>query len=324
MKKVLITQWLPDSAKEGVPDGVELVHPPRENPEYTAETLRDAIADADGVLTILTRMPRELIDIGKKLQAIGNFGVGFDNIDYKYAGSKGICVVNTPNSVMHPTAEITIGLIIAAVRGLVRYDRELRTRKRVSMTTFPVEDSSLYGKTLGLVGFGRIGKTVARKAKGMGMRIIYHDVIRADETVERELETSLHDFDALLRTADIISMHCPYTTKNHHLMNEHAFSLMKPTAYFVNTARGPIHDEKALAAALRSGRIKGAGLDVFEDEPEILPELFELDNVAMVPHIGTSAYDVRVAMCVESLGGIYSCLHGGRPANVVNLDFFPK
>ena len=324
MKKVLVTQWLPESAKKDTPDGFELIHPPKDNPIYTPEALRDAVSDADGVLTILTRMPKELIDAAGKLRAIGNFGVGFDNIDYMYAGSKGIFVVNTPNSVMHPTAEVAMGLIIAATRGLVRHDRALRVAKRVTMEAFPEDDTMLYGKMLGVVGFGRIGKAVARKAKGMGMRILYHDVIKADAEIEQELETSLCDLDTLLKTSDVVTMHCPYTPENHHLMNERAFSLMKPSAYFINSARGPVHDEKALAAALRTGGIKGAGLDVFEDEPEILPELFDLDNLIMVPHVGTSAFDVRVAICRESLGGIYACLSGDMPSNIVNLDYFPK
>lgn len=329
MKKILINQWIPDEVARRFRDQVVLDYPTHEKNRYSYEEYKAKLPEYEGALVVTAVADKPLLEAASNLEVIANLGVGYNNIDYVFAGQRGIYVVNAPTTVTHPTAELTLALILSVTRGIVYFDRYTREVKDTSLPTFgvPISEfaSSPHGKTLGIVGFGRIGKQVARKCKAaLDMDVIYYDAFRAPAEVEDEIGARMVPFEELLRTADIVSLHCPYTPENHHLMDERAFGLMKPGAYFINAARGALMDEAALVRALQSGHLKGAGLDVYEFEPKITAELLPMDNVVLAPHIGTYAYEVRMAMAVEALTGVCACLRGEVPFNVVNLEYFPK
>jgi len=184
--------------------------------------------------------------------------------------------------------------------------------------------SDVYGKTLGIIGFGRIGRAVARRAKGFEMRVLYYDIERAPEEVERELNAQYVDLEALLKEADYISIHAPLTPETHHMIGERELKMMKPTAYLINTARGPIVDERALVRALKEGWIAGAALDVYENEPELTPGLAELPNVVLAPHIGSASAETRTKMAEMAVSNLLSVLKGERPENIVNPEVWGR
>ena len=205
------------------------------------------------------------------------------------------------------------------MRGIARYDREVR-RGEWNSPNFADIDCEVYGRTLGIMGFGRIGKMVCRKAQGLGMRVIYYDKFRASQEVEKEYDVTYMEFDEVVKNSDCITLHMPYIPENHHIINQEVFQKMKDSAYLVNAARGAVVDEKALAEALASKVIKGAGLDVYEDEPNVSPELLKLDNVTLTPHIASCTLKARMGMCEEALKGITDVLNGEKPYNVVNPE----
>lgn len=319
MKKIIISEWVPEKCLEPYRGEFEFTLPDEKKHAFTYEELLAQIPVCDGCLILDNDGDRRLIDAAKNLKVIANFGVGYDNIDWKYATEKGLPVVNTPTQVTEATAEHTATLIVSVMRGIARYDREVRAGVWKS-PNFDDCNTQVEGATLGILGFGRIGKRVCRKAQGFGMNVIYYDKFRAAAEVEAEYGVTYMEFDGVLRQADCISLHMPYIPENHHLFNEEAFRKMKKDAYFVNCARGKIVDEQALAQALKDGVIKGAGLDVFEEEPKVHPELLKLDNVTLTPHIASLTMKARVGMCSEALAGIAGVLKGEKPANVVNKE----
>ncbi len=254
---------------------------------------------------------REILDAGKKLKLISNYGVGYNNIDIEYARKKGIAVTNTPKSVNNPTAELALSLMLSAARRVAECNLKIRTEKENMWGTMHNLGIGLENKTLGIIGMGNIGKNVALKAKAFGMQIIYYND-RTEVPGYRRV-----NLETLLKESDFISLHTPLTPQTRHLIGEHELSLMKPTTILINTARGAIIDEKALAKALTQRRITGAALDVFEDEPHITETLYGLDNVILTPHIGTGTIDARIAMGQEALDNIHHFLQG-TPVNVVN------
>lgn len=319
MKKIIISEWVPEKCLEPYRGEFEFTLPDEKKQVFTYEELLAQIPSYDGCLILDNDGDRQLIDAAKNLKVIANFGVGYDNIDWKYATEKGLPVVNTPTQVTEATAEHTATLIVSVMRGIARYDREVRAGVWKS-PNFDDCNIQVEGATLGILGFGRIGKRVCRKAQGFGMNVIYYDKFRAAAEVETEYGVTYMEFDEVLRQADCISLHMPYIPKNHHLFNEETFRKMKRDAYFVNCARGKIVDEQALAQALKDGVIKGAGLDVFEEEPKVHPELLKLENVTLTPHIASLTMKARVGMCNEALAGIVGVLRGEKPANVVNKE----
>lgn len=326
-KKIAFSFWIPQEVVDFVSDDFELVYPKEElTGQFSAEEVITKLKDVHAILIDLLPFGKDLIDhAGAQFKVIGRLGVGCDSVDYKYAGKKGIAVINTPNSVTHPTAELAIALLLDAARNVSRLDRLSRHAKRcVTTDHFSSGNASLYGKTLGIIGFGRIGKAVAVKAQGLGLNVIYSG--RTNDIPVKEPINGVNKvpFEKLLKTSDFVTLHCPYLPENHHLINEKTLSLMKPDAFLVNSARGKIVDEAALVAALKKKTIAGAGLDVYEFEPEINPELFELDNVVLAPHIGTWDRDVRINMAKESLTGICAILNGEEPPNLFNKEFLVK
>lgn len=268
-------------------------------------------AGCDGLMTMLTdRIDDELLDAaGPQLRVVANFAVGFDNVDVPACTRRGVVVSNTPDVLTVATAELTIALMLALLRRVAEGDRLVRRREEWIWAPNMLLGHGLASRTLGLVGFGRIGQEVARLAQAHGMEVI--STSRAGAL----------PLDELLRAADVVSLHVPLSDETRHLIDERALRLMKPTAVLVNTSRGPIVDEAALARALSEKRIAGAALDVFEREPEVTEELLGLENVVLTPHLGSATLGTREAMgmlCVEALRAVL--LENRAPANALNPE----
>ena len=263
-------------------------------------------------------VPAELLNRIPRLRLVANFGVGYNNIDLNYCREHGILVTNTPRTVTEPTAEHCFALLHAIAHRTAELDRRLRN-ERLPFGVMNNLGVSLYGKQLGIVGLGRIGQSLARRAVAAGMRIVYHNRHRLPEEIEQRYQARYLSLDELLRTSDYVSLNLPYTPDVHHLIDAAALHKMKPSAILVNTARGAHVDELALAEALQNGTIAGAALDVFEHEPDITPALLRLDNVVLSPHIGTGTIDGRTDMCHEVEDNILAFLDGRKEEmNIVN------
>lgn len=308
--KILITYNIPREAFTGLPPEWEITFPDKE--ALTKEDIVRVLPGYDAMLSIFSfPIDREILDAGKKLKLISNYGVGYNNIDIRYAREKGIAVSNTPQSVCNPTAELTMALMLSAARRVAECDRRIRKEKEAMWGTMRNLGFGLEGKTLGIIGMGNIGKNVARKAEAFGMKIIYHNQRSEVSGYQRT------DLDNLLKEADFISIHTPLTPETRHLIGKQELSLMKKTAILINTARGAVIDEHALAEILSRQEIAGAALDVFESEPHITEQLYRLDNVILLPHIGTGTIDARIAMGKEALSNIIN-FFAGTPTNIVN------
>ena len=242
---------------------------------------------------------REMIANAPHLQLITNFGVCFNNIDLDACRERGIRVTNTPQPVIEPTAELAFALMHDVARRTAEFDRKLRLGTAEPFSVMNNLSHSLYGKTLGIIGMGRIGQALARRAVASGMTVVYHNRRSLGDEVMRLLgyEASYVSQEELLQTADFVSLNLPYTPEVKHLIGTEEFNMMKRTAYLINTARGAHVDEQALVQALREGKIAGAAMDVYEHEPQIHPELLTLDNVVLSPHTGTGTWEGRIAMC---------------------------
>jgi len=259
---------------------------------------------------------KDIIDKGSKLKLIANYGVGYNNIDVDYAAEKGIVVTNTPNSVLEPTAEMCFGLMNAAARRIGYYNNKLRTPEGVGWGIYDNPGVTLYGKTLGILGFGRIGQAVARRAIASGMKIIYHNRNKVDRKIEAEYNAEYVSFDELLTRSDVLTIQIPATPETENIINEQAFSKMKKSAVLINTSRGTTVDENALIKALQENRIFAAGLDVYKNEPKINPELLKLDNVVLTPHAGTQTIETRDDMQAEVADNILGFFKGEKISRV--------
>lgn len=240
---------------------------------------------------------REMITAMPSLRLIANFGVGYNNIDLDTCRERGIRVTNTPQPVIEPTAELAFSLMHAVARRTAELDRKVRLGTAEPFEVMNNLGRALFGKTLGIIGLGRIGQAVARRAVASGMRIVYYNRHRLPQEIEERFSATYVAKEDLLKTADFVSLHLPYTEATHHLIGAAELGLMKPTAFLINTARGAHVDERALIKALQEGRIAGAALDVYEFEPAISEELKQLDNVVLSPHVGTGTWDDRLKMC---------------------------
>ena len=251
------------------------------------------------VSTFDYRVTREMISSAPYLRLITNFGVGFNNIDLDACRERGIRVTNTPQPVIEPTAELAFALMHDVARRTAEFDRKLRLGTAEAFGVMNNLSHSLYGKTLGIIGMGRIGQALARRAVASGMSIIYHNRKPLGDEIIGQLgyEVRYVSKEELLQTADFVSLNLPYTPEVKHLIGEKELKMMKPTAYLINTARGAHVDEQALVEALQKGEIAGAAMDVYEHEPQIHPELLTLDNVVLSPHTGTGTWEGRIAMC---------------------------
>ena len=239
----------------------------------------------------------EMIASAPHLKLITNFGVGFNNIDLDACRARGIRVTNTPQPVIEPTAELAFALMIAVARRVSEFDRRLREGTCQPFAVMNNLSHSLYGKTLGIIGMGRIGQSLARRAVAGGMKVIYHNRHRLPEDIETLYDARYVDFTCLLQDSDYVSLNLPYTPEVHHLIGKQELGMMRRSAYLINTARGAHIDEQALVEALQSGIIAGAAMDVYEHEPHITPALLKLPNVVLSPHTGTGTWEGRIAMC---------------------------
>lgn len=260
---------------------------------------------------------REIIDKAKNLKLIANFGVGYNNIDVDYAAQKGIVVTNTPHSVLEPTAELCFGLIHAVARRIGFYNNKLRTPEGISWGLYDNPGVAVYGKTLGIYGFGRIGQAIARRAVAAGMNIIYHNRKPVANEIEEKYNARYVSFDDLLSLSDFISINAPATPETYHIIDEKAIGKMKSNAILINTSRGSTVDEVALIKALKDNRIFGAGLDVYETEPRINPEFLKLENVVLTPHAGTQTIEGRYDMQREVAENIIN-FYNGKEISKVN------
>jgi glyoxylate reductase len=275
-----------------------------------------------GAITLLTeKVDAELLDAaGSGLRIVANYAVGFDNIDVPECTRRGVMATNTPEVLTETTADTAWSLLMAAARRLPEGDRFLRSGTPWVWGPEMMLGQDVHGKVLGVVGFGRIGQAVARRGKGFGMSVVYYDVSRPGTDVEEVLSAQYRAFDELLAGADFISVHVALTPETRHLFGPEQFRKMKPTAVLVNTSRGPVIDEAALVDALRNGELFAAGLDVFENEPEVHPGLLDLDNAVVIPHLGSATVETRDAMGMLAVENLTAGLEGRRPPTLLNPD----
>lgn len=288
-----------------------------EDRPFSRDYVLEHLSEYDGWLLMGQKGDKEMIDAGENLQIISLNAVGFDHVDTAYAKEKGIIVSNSPQAVRVPTAEMTFALILAASKRLAFYDSIVRSGEWIDPSEQRYQGLTLQGSTLGIYGMGRIGLTVANFAKAFGMTVVYNDVYRLPEDKEKELGVTYLEFDQLIKTADVITIHAPALPSTIHKFNKDVFAKMKNRSYLINAARGPIVSEEALIEALKEGEIAGAGLDVFENEPQVSEGLRSLDNVIMSPHAGTGTIEGRRTLAEEAADNIIA-FFDGKPQNIVN------
>jgi glyoxylate reductase len=283
------------------------------------EVRNEQLADADAAVTLLTdRVDDDFLAAAPKLQIVANVAVGYNNIDVDACTRRGVIVTNTPGVLIDATADLAMGLVLMSTRRLGEGERLIRSGTAWQWSMFMMLGTGLQGRTLGIVGMGGIGEALATRARAFGMRIVYHNRRNVDTEVEQRLDAQRVDFDELRATSDIVSLNCPYSEATHHLIDASALAAMKSTAFLVNTARGPIVDEAALVEALVNGVIAGAALDVFENEPTVHPGLLSLDNVVLVPHLGSATVETRAAMATAAASNVVEVLAGRTPHNPVS------
>lgn len=315
--KVFITRKIPSA-------GIELLHekgydvdvhvkdsPPDE------KIFINKLKHIDALITLLSdKIDKRLIDQAPNLKVIANYAAGYNNIDVKYARSKKVEVTNTPDVLTSATADLAWALILSISKRVVEGDRFLRDGKFKGWAPLLMLGGEVTGKTLGIIGAGRIGQAVARRAKGFDMTVLYAS-LRRIAAFEDETDSSMVDLEELLSRSDYISIHCPLTEDTHHLINAGNINQIKQGAYLINTARGPVVEEKALADALVNGRLSGAGLDVYEFEPQVTKELLALKNVVLLPHVGSATLETRSEMARIAARNVIAVLEHGKPPNPV-------
>ncbi len=293
--RILVTYNILKESFTEAPDNYEFVLPSA--PSFTKKEIMDRLSECDGLLSMFNfPIDKDIIDAGRRLKIISNFGVGFNNVDIEYAKSKGIVVTNTPDPVIEPTAELAFALMSTLSRRIAECNRKLHSADDIRWGVMENLGTGLYNKVLGIVGMGRIGQSVAKRAVVSGMKIIYYNRHRLSAEIEKACNAEYVSLDSLLSQSDYISLHTPLDESTYHLIDEKALSKMKKGVFIVNTARGPVVDESALVRFLDNGHVGGAGLDVFEKEPQIHEGLLGRDNVVVVPHIGTATVEARIAM----------------------------
>lgn len=283
------------------------------------EELIENIKDVDGVLCLLQDIiDKDIIDNASKAKIFANYAVGYNNIDVKYAREKGIIITNTPGVLTDTTAELAWALLLSVARRVVEADKYVREGKFTEWKPNLYLGQDITGKTLGIIGAGSIGKAFAKRSLGYDMKIIYHNRKR-DLAFEEEFKARWVDKETLCKDSDIISIHVPLTEETRYLITKKELDIMKETAMIINTARGPVIEEKALYEALKNKKIWGAGLDVYEKEPEIYPGITELDNVVLAPHIGSATVETRERMAMMAAMNIEAVLNGREPITPVKL-----
>lgn len=290
--------------------------------EDRVATKAEVIAGLKGLdallCTILDRVDAELLDACPGVKVVANFGVGFNNIDVAAATARKIPVTNTPGVLTDATADMTFALLLAVARRLGEGERIVRAQKWNGWEPLQLLGADVTGATLGIIGFGRIGQAVARRARAFGMRVIFWNRSALAESDAHD--ATRVSFNEALRESDFVSLHVAYTSDTHHLLDEREFALMKSTAFVINTSRGAVINEAALVRALQTKQIAGAGLDVFEHEPQLTPELAAFENVVLAPHLGSATIGTRTNMGMIAVDNLLTACAGGRPVNCVNPE----
>jgi glyoxylate reductase len=316
MKKLLVAYQIPYEGIKKLEKYFEIIYPTKSF--FTKDEIIAKISDCDALLSIFS-MPvdKDIMLAANNLRLISNYGVGYNNIDIEAANERNISVCNTPEAVCRPTAELTLGLILSLSRRIAECNHRLRTEEDFKWGVMLNLGSGLHGKTLGVIGMGKIGLAVSKLAQAFGMKIIYNKRNRLDKVQESSLNIEYRSFKELLSSSDIITLHTPLNEQTHHLIGLKELNQMKDSALLINTARGSVVKEKDLVCALNNNIIKGAALDVFEDEPNINPGLKLFKNVIIVPHIGTASIDARIEMGKEAGENIINFFNES-PTNIVN------
>lgn len=326
MAKIFVSRKIPGESLNKLTQSEHEVQISEFDRPLTSEEFIERSRGSDAVLTLLTdKVDADVIDaIGLQLKLISNYAVGFDNIKVEDATQKGVVVTNTPSTeVDESVAEHAWTLMLALTRRVVEADESTRRGSYRGWEPGIFLGKNMVGKTLGIIGLGGIGSMVARRAKGWNMKVLYNKRSR-DEEAEKELGVEFVELDRLLSESDFISLHVPLTDETRHMLNKESLSKVKKGAFIINTARGPIIDEGDLVDALREGVIGGAGLDVYDNEPNINPELINMENVILTPHIASATWEARDKMGEQAVDAVFSVLDGKKPENIVNEDVWEK
>lgn len=315
--RVFITQRIPEPGPTLVRQAADEVVMNPDDGVLSPDELRAGVAGSDAVLCLLTdRIDASVLEAARGCRVFANMAVGYNNIDVEAAGRLGIRVTNTPGVLTEATADLTWALLLGVTRRVVEGDAEMRSGRFPGWGPFYMLGGDVTGRTLGLIGPGRIALAVARRAQGFGMEILYHG--RRPSPELDALGGRGVELDRLLAEGDFVSLHVPLAAETRHMIDARALGLMKPTSYLINTSRGPVVDEAALVVALREGRIAGAGLDVYEDEPRMAAGLADLPNALLLPHLGSATHATRAAMARIAAENLVAVLCGQSPPNLVN------
>jgi len=320
MPKIFITRQIPEKGINILKEkGWDVAVGPEE--KISREELLEGVKGVEAILSVLTeKIDGEVMEAaGKQLKVIANYAVGYNNIDVAEAKKRGIMVTNTPGVLTDAVAEHAVALLFAVAERIVEADRYTRAGKFKAWGPKLLLGADIKGRTLGIIGLGRIGSAVAQRMQdGFDVKIIYFD-IRRNEELEKKFNIEYRELDDLLKEADFVSLHTALTDETRHLINAERMKTMKPTAYLINTSRGPIIDEKALLEVLKNKTIAGAALDVFENEPELTPGLAELENIVLTPHIASATKETRDKMAEMAANNITAALGGQTPPNLVEI-----
>jgi glyoxylate reductase len=316
---LLLSRHLPEEAL-ALARANAMVRLPTTDQRLSREELATRLRDADGLVCLLTdTIDAALLAAAPRLRVVANVAVGYNNIDVEAATRRRVVVTNTPGVLTETTADFTWALLLATARRVAEADAFTRAGQFTEWGLMLLLGGDVHGKTLGILGLGRIGRAVARRAQGFSMRLLYHDA-RRDAEAERDLGVLYRDKDRVLREADFVTIHVPLLPETRHYIGERELRLMKPTAYLVNAARGPVVHESALVRALREGWIAGAGLDVYEEEPRVHPGLLECRNAVLAPHVASASRETRLRMATMAVEDALAVLEGRRPTHPVNPE----
>jgi len=317
---ILISRVLPEEAVARARSRAEVDLHEADRPLGRTELIA-RLKGRQGLVCLITdAIDAPLLAACPDLKVVANVAVGFNNIDVAEATKRGVVVTNTPDVLTETTADFAWTLLMATARRVVEADRYVREGKFTQWEFMLLLGGDIHGKTLGIIGFGRIGRAMARRARGFDMRVLYQDAVAADPATERELRATRTDTATLLRESDFVTLHTPLLAETQHLINAQSLKTMKKTAYLVNASRGPVVDEAALAQALKEGWIAGAGIDVFEREPEVHPGLMGLPNAVLAPHIASASSDTRLKMANLAVDNCLAVLEGKTPPTPVNPE----
>lgn len=314
-KKLLVTQNIPLCDYKNWQDVFELDMP---KSSYSRLEYLEHARHAHYIVACQETVDREVLDIASKLQAVNSYGVGYDNLDVAACNERGVFATNTPTSVTESTAELAMGLMLALCRRIPNIDAGMRAGT-IHWGIMKNAGTTLYGKTLGIIGLGRIGKALARRASAMGMEVYYHNRTRIGPVEEEKLNVTYLPMEELFREMDVVSLNMPLSKSSYHLVNQDTLRLMKKSAFLINTARGKVVDEEALVRVLEKQEIAGAALDVFEDEPKVHPGLLKSQRTVLMPHVGTDTIEVCRKMLSEALEGFLEVESGRSPSNILKL-----